>query len=222
MFVTGWLILVLAAASLTSCAEPSRSERSFTVVFVVESDPGIRLESAQVSVDGKPIGETDSHGRVHTDIRAHPHQQVRVEHECPDGYKDPSEPKILRLRQFEDINSSSTLHMEVTLRCPPEKRLAVFIVRVNEGSSLPVLLNGENIARTNTSGVAHFSAWGPPGTEYVIELDTTEHPRLVPQFPRHLFTVPDAEEVFVVDQSFDTKRGRPPAGHQRSRITKIE
>jgi hypothetical protein len=112
--------------------------------------------------------------------------------------------------------------MEITLRCPPEKRLAVFIVRADHGSGLPVFLNGENIARTNASGVAHFSIWGAPGTEYAIELDTTEHPRLQPQFPRRLLTLPDAEEVFVIEQSFDIQSERPPGGRRRSRITKIE
>jgi hypothetical protein len=222
MSVTGWLMLVLAAVVPTSCARGSTSERSFAVVFVVESDPGIRIGRAQVFVDRKPIGKTDPDGVVQMKIVGQPRQLLRVEHDCPDGHEDPLEPKMLRLRSFEGVDPSSTLAMEITLRCPPEKRLAAFIVRAKNGSDLPVLLDGEKVARTNGSGVAHFSASGAVGTEYVIELDTTERPQLLPQFPTHLFTLPDADEIFMVNQPFDLEKERPRRRHHWSRITKIE
>ncbi len=222
MSVTSWLTVVLAAAALASCEGAPNAARSFAVVFVVESDPGVRLSRVQVFADGKPMGETDSKGLVQAKIYGQPGQRSRIEHDCPDGHEVPAEPKTLRLRKFEGIDASRPLAMEITLRCRPMKRLAAFIVRAKNGPDLPVLLDGESVARTNGFGVAHFSIWSAAGTEYLIELDTTEHPRLLPRFPTHPFTLPDADEIFVVNQSFDVENEPRPRGHRRARITKIE
>ena len=216
------LIGVLCAVVLVSCDGAPNTAQSFLVVFVVESDPGVRLGGARVFVDGNPIGETNSNGSVQTKIYRRPGLQVRVEHDCPDGHEGPSEPKMLRLWEFEGVDSPDPLTMEISLRCRPEKRLVVFVVRTKNGPHLPVLLNGESVARTNGAGVAHFSAWGAVGTEYLIELDTEGRPGIVPQSPTHLFAAPDAHEIFVVHQSFDVARQSPGRDHRRKRITKIE
>jgi len=216
------LIIVLSVAALASCETPPNSERPFAVIFVVESDPGVRLGRTHVFVDGDPVGESDSHGLVRRTIYGMPGQQLRIKHDCPDGHEAPSEPKVLRLRRFEGFDGSEPAAMEITLRCEPTQRLAAFIVRAKNGADLPVLLNGERVARTNGSGVAHLSTRGATGTDYTVELDTREHPQLLPQRPTHLFTLPDADEIFVVNQSFDVKSEPRHRGHRRMRITKIE
>lgn len=220
--MTRWLALVVMVAALASCVEAPPAKRPFAVIFVVESDPGVLLGKAEVFIDGESIGVSDFEGRLHATIYGQAHEQVRVDHECPEGHRAPSRPKVLKLRHLEDAHASGSLSLEITLRCRPEQRLAVFVVRAKNGSGLPVLLDGENVAQTNESGVAHFSTWGAPGTEYVIELDTTEHPRLLPQFPTHLFALPNADEIFMVDQSFDLENERQRRRHRRPRITKIE
>jgi hypothetical protein len=222
MSMRGWLTVVLSAAALAACEGSPNAASSFAVVFVVESDPGVRLNRAYVFADGKPMGETDSNGRVQAKIDGQLGQRLRIEHDCPDGHEAPSEPKILRLRRFEGIQASGPLAMEITLRCRPMKRLAAFVVRAKNGPELPVLLDGKSATRTNGSGVAHFSVWGVAGTEYMIELDTREHPRLLPRSPMHLFALPDADEIFVVNQSFDVEGESPRKRHRRTRITKIE
>ncbi len=213
---------VLSVAALVSCERRPNFERPFAVIFVVESDPGVRLRGTLVSVDGDPAGESDSNGLVRTKIYGAPGQRLRIKHDCPDGHEGPSEPKILRLRRFEGIDGSEPVAMEITLRCEPTKRLAVFIVRAKNGPDVPVLLNGERVARTNGSGVAHFSTWGATGTDYRVELDTREHSHLLPELPTHLFTLPDANEIFVVNQSFGVKSKARRRRHRRTRITKIE
>ncbi len=222
MLLRRCLITVLGVAVLVSCERRPNSARPFAVIFVVESDPGVRLRRALVSVDGDPAGESDSNGVVRTTLYGAPGQRLTIKLDCPDGHEGPSEPKILRLRRFERIGGPEPAAMEITLRCEPTKRLAVFIVRAKNGPDLPVLLNGERVARTNRSGVAHFSTWGATGTDYTVELDTREHPQLLPQLPKHLFTLPDADEICVLNQSFDVKSEPRRRGHRRARITKIE
>lgn len=222
MSLSHCLVTVLSVAALASCERPPNAARPFAVIFVVESDPGVPLRRTHVSVDGDSVGESDSNGLVRTKIHGVPGQRLRIKHDCPGGYDAPSEPKILRLRRFQGIDGSDPAALEITLRCEPRKRLAAFIVRAQNGPDLPILLNGERAARTNGSGVAHFSTRGATGTDYTVELDTRVHPQLLPQFPTHLFTQPDADEIFVLNQSFELKSERRPRDHRRTRITKIE
>ena len=222
MSVTACLIVALSAVALTSCEGLPNALRPSAVVFVIESDPGVRLPRTHVFVDGKRVGESDSAGLLRTQIYGQPGQRLGIEHDCPDGYEAPSEPKILRLRKFEGVDRSGPLAMEITLRCRPMKRLAAVIVRAKNGSGLPVLLDGQSVARTNGSGVAHFSIRGAAGTEYAVKLDTGERPWLLPQFPTQLITLPDADEIFVVNQSFDVRKEPGHRGRRRTRIIKIE
>jgi len=222
MSVASCLIAVLCAAGLASCQPPPNPPRAFAVAFVVESDPGVRLSRVQVFVDEELVGESGSNGLVRTNLYGKPGQRLRIKQDCPDGHEAPSVPKILTLRNFEGINRSSPPEMEITLRCQPMDRLAAFIVRAKNGPDLPVLLDGEAVAHTNRSGVAHFSLRGAPGAEYIVQLDTREQPKLLPQLPTHLFILPDADEIFVINQSFDVSREPRRRGDRRRRITKIE
>ena len=222
MSVTSRTIVFLSAVALASCERPPEAERPFAVVFVVESDPGVRIPRARVFIDGVPVGETDSNGRVDAQINGQSGQQLGISHDCPDGHDAPSERKAFRLRKFEGVDRSRPPTMEITLTCRPLKRLAAFVVRASDGPDLPILLDGELVARTNGSGVAHFSIRGAPGTEYIVELETRERPRLRPRSPTHLFTLPDADEIFVINQAFDPEKEPRRRGRRPTRITKIE
>lgn len=216
------VVLVLGAALLASCERAPEASRAFNVMFAIESDPGLPLGQVRVFVDGESVGETDSNGLLRTTVYGRAGEQLRIEHDCPQGHATPSETKLLRLRSFASINEPGPRGLEITLRCRPLQRRAAFIVRVKNGAGLPVLLDGKVVARTNASGVAHFSTFGAPGTEYIVELDTQERPRLRPQQPTHLRTLPDADEIFLLDQSFEVGNQARSRGHRRTKITKIE
>jgi len=222
MSVTSWMMATLCAVALASCEGPPTVARPFAIVFVVESDPGVRLRGVGVFVDGERAGESDSNGLVQTKIDGAPGQRLRIKHDCPDAHEGPFEPKILRLRKIDAIDSSDSPAMEITLRCKPMSRLAAFIVRAKNGPDLPILLDGEGVGRTNGSGVAHFSTRGAPGTEYIVELDTRQHPELLPHSPTHLFALSDGDDIFVINQSFDVETERRRRSRRRARITKIE
>jgi hypothetical protein len=175
-----------------------------------------------VAVDGDPAGESDSNGIVQTKIRGVPGQRLMIQHQCPAGHAAPSEPKVLRLRRFEGLDGFEPPPMEITLRCVPTERIAAFVIKAEKGPDLPVLLNGESVARTNGLGVAHFSTRNAAGTDFKVVLDTRDHPHLLPQLPTRLFTLTDAEEIFVFEQSFEVRNEPRRRTHRRPRITKIE
>lgn len=222
MSLTDCWILIVGAGLSASCQESSASAPAIEVVFAVESDPGVRLGKVHVAIDGQSVGETDSNGLLSTKIVGEHGQRFRVEHDCPQGHATPSAQKFLRLRSFDRVGEFQSEALKVTLRCQPEKRLAVFIVRAKNGANLPVLLNRQSIAQTNLFGVAQFSTSAPPGTDFIIELDTASRPQLSPQRPTHLRTLPDADEIFIINQSFDLRKAPRRRGRPRSRITKIE
>lgn len=216
------LALITLLGLSASCQPAERPAPTLDVIFAVESDPGVRLAGARVLVDGKPVGETDFAGVVKAKVSGQAGQQLTVEHDCPDDHVAPSEAKLLRLRNFERVGDPGAGSLEVTLRCPPSERLAVFIMRAKNGANLPVLLDGQSVGKTNASGVAHFSTSAIPGTDFVVELDTGNHPHLSPQRPTHLVTLPDADEIFVLTQSFDVPKGARRRAPRRKKITKIE
>lgn len=222
MSVIRCLSLILGAMSATSCGETSSGSRLVILDFVAESDPGHPLEGVLIALDGTPLGTTDSRGSLRVSIGTKLGERIQLEHDCPPGHRDPTQPKMLSLGNYRGIDDVSPPIMQLAIRCPPTNRLAVIVVRADHREGLAVVLNGRTVAKTNAAGVAHFSTSVPPGTELRVRLDTSEYRHLVPRNPMRVFTVPDAPEAFVIDQAFQTvKRGRRQQ-RQRPRIVKIE
>lgn len=221
MPVSRCLPLVLGAVSAAACTEVPSAERYVALEFSVESDPGIPLRGVPVTVDGKTIGRSNAEGVIRATIPAQLGQRIQIGHACPSGFRDPAEPKMLRLGDYRGLGDASVPVIELSIRCAPISRLAVIVIRTDDRPNLPVVLDERIVARTNASGVAHFSTTAVAGTELRVRVDTSGHPSLVPRSPIHLFTMPDAHEIFFLDQSFKTKR-RPRSRAPRPRIIKIE
>ncbi|NNE20044.1 MAG: hypothetical protein HKN10_16355 [Myxococcales bacterium] len=222
MSLTDCWIFIVGVGLSASCQESSASAPAIEVVFAVESDPGVRLGKVHIAIDGKSVGETDSNGLLRTEVVGEYGKRRRIEHDCPQGHAKPSAEKFLRLRSFDGAGESQLEALKVTLRCQPKKRLAVFIIRAKNGANLAVRLNRQVVAQTNRYGIAQLSTSAPPGTDFIIELDTASRPQLTPQHPTHLRTLPDADEIFVINQSFELRKAPRGRGRPQSRITKIE
>lgn len=214
-----WFTLYLLG--LFSCTSAPAERNALRLIFMTEADPGVSLSGVSVWVDGMLVG-TSSEGEVVTHLRSASNRIVRIRHDCPEGYRDPVEERILRVHPFEEVGAAESGGMEITLRCPLREHIAGFVVRATNGPSLPVLLNGVEVTRTNHVGIAHFSRRGEPRTEYTVQLDTSSDSRLVPQHPTRVFTLGDQHQVFVVDQTFELARESPRKPRRKSHIIKIE
>jgi hypothetical protein len=200
---------VLALAGCDS--EPDAPPR-YPFTFSAHADTA-PLEGAQITVNGGPVGATNSEGVLHVDLTGPEGAAVSVNAVCPAGYRSPEEPQMQNLRRVQSLDPATARRgIEVTFDCPPERRDAVVVVRTHDQAGVPVMLDGREVARTDPSGAAHLHVAMAPGTTFQVLLDTRYNDRLRPRSPSQTFTIPDRDEVFVLDQHFEEEA--PPRRHR--------
>ena len=139
---------------------------------------------------------------------------MAVTAECPEGHRAPDQLPLLTLRTFQGLGEAAAQRgTEMTISCPPTERIAAVVVRAldqddNPLADLPVRVRGEEITRTDEMGVAHFSLSPAPNATFRVQLDTEAVENIRPQNPGQSFTVPDANEYFVLNQAFEIRRRR--------------
>ena len=212
---------VLCWVVLSSCTStPSVRERVF-LTFRTEADPGVPISGVAIRANGMPLGASVA-GELTATLEPNAKRVFRIVYDCPEGHADPVDAVVLRVRPFAEVRHRGDPGLEMTLRCSPLEHIAAFVVRAKNALSLPVLLNDRRVAEINEAGVAHFTARGRPGTDYVVRIDTSARPTLVPSSPERLFTLGDRHQVFVLDQGFEATRSQPRRRRRRPRIVKIE
>ena len=220
MRLTHAALIGLLVGSEYGCTIEQKSGQSLLMEIVVESDPSVALSGVPVYVDGEIVGRTDMDGRIRVSLIRNTGDLVTVAPECPAGHELVGPVKALRVRRYQRIDTDSGIQLR--LRCRPSVRLAAFVVRATNGPGINVMLDGETVATTDANGIAQFSRRNPPGTEYIVQLDAGPRPSLLPRRTSHVFVLPDASEVFVVDQAFQLRTPRKRREPQRQRIIKIE
>lgn len=211
------LVLVWLPVGILGCGSDLPAARALQVEVVVESDPGQPLAGVPVYVGAEELGITGADGAARAQRFDAPGTLLRFRCDCPSGFRTSQAIKELSVKDYRALDT--TTRLQIRLRCRPESRLAVFVVKARNGRRVDVLLEGERVARTDPDGVAHFSRRVAVGSEQVVELHAD--PRLKPSRVSHFFTMPDADEIFVVDQRFDVWRPQRPSSARR-RIIKIE
>ena len=220
MRLRGTAVFAALVTAGSGCSAEGASDEPVEIEVVVETDPGIQLPGVRVFFDDELVGTSNAVGSLTASIRGRVGELVTVRHQCPEGHHPDPATRSFRLRDYERDPRPANIRIE--LRCRPSSRLAAFVVRAKNTPSVRVMLDGVPITVTNCDGVAHLSRRDPPGTDYLLELDASADPSLVPSKTSHLFTLPDAHELFVVDQEFERRRVTRTARARRRRIIKIE
>lgn len=205
------ITLALAAASLsllTSCEEEPAPPPRYPFTFTAQAD-GQPLEGVEITVNERSVGRTNAEGVLRVDLTGPEGAHVRINASCPEGHRNATEPQTLPLRRVQSLDVAAAARgIEVVFSCPPERRNAVVVVRTHDRGDIPVLLDGREVARTDASGAAHLHVAMEPGTTFTVLLDTRSNERLRPSSPSQAFTVPDRDEVFVLDQRFEEQQPR--------------
>lgn len=204
------IVLALASASLsliTSCNDEPAPPPRYPFTFSAHAD-GRPLEGVEIMVNERSVGRTNAEGVLRVDLSGPEGAPVRLSAICPEGHRR-TDPQTMPLRRVQSLDPAAAARgMEVVFPCPPQRRNAVVVVRTHERGDIPVLLDGREVARTDASGAAHVHVAMEPGTTFTVLLDTRNHERLRPSSPSQAFTVPDRDEVFVLDQRFEEEQPR--------------
>jgi hypothetical protein len=213
-----WFAVVMLA--LVGGCEEERPPPTFRVTFTAHSD-GDPLAGVRIVADGQELGLTGVDGTLGVTLTGREGQQVTVNATCPAGHRPPEQLPLLTLRTFRPATEQAAARgIEMTISCPPAERLAAVVVRAQGGPDLPIVMRGREVARTDEQGVAHLLLKMRPNTTFQLQLDTSEQDKLRPQNPGFTFTLPDTDEIFLVNQRFQEERRRrtrrrpppPPSG----------
>lgn len=196
------LVLTTMSTSLSAlflaCGDPPPAPE-FRLSFTALAD-ATPLAGVEIAIAGRPLGVTGATGVLRANLRGREGAVVSYRVNCPDGYRDPEEPPPVTLRQFAGLDPVAAARgVEISIQCRPSDRLAAVVVRSGGIANIPVLMQGQPVALTDASGVAHLMLKLPPNTSFTMALDTSAHPRIAPASPSQPFVVPDSDEVLIFD-----------------------
>ena len=157
-------LFVSALLAVPGCEE-GHARTTLGLTVHTEADPGVPLGGVMVSAGESPIGTSDATGSLVASLSGDEGVMIPVSATCPRGHRDGQVRASVTLRPVFDV-SGRERGLEVTLSCPPAERQAVLVVRAGgEGSrgGLPVWVDGEQVAVTDASGVAHVPIGMVPG-----------------------------------------------------------
>jgi hypothetical protein len=211
--------LVVAGLLPFGCERDGASLAPLSFDVFVESDPGHAVSGVSVAIDGRSVGSTDATGRVRASRSVTPGQVLTFSHSCPAGFVRESEPRVFRARSYLDGRTADGVSL--TLRCQPERRLAIFVIWTRGVGAVDVLVNGERTMTTDADGVAHLSRRANPGSDFLVEL-VTDSPRVRPKKVSRMFTLRDSDQIFVFDQPYRARAVRRRRPEAKPRIVRIE
>lgn len=194
-------LCVLASACGSGESEPDE----FPIRFIASAG-GAPLAGARFGTAGTELGVTDEAGHLDVVLTGQEGDVVPTRVACPEGYREPEALPPLTLHHLRRLDERArSRRLRIRVECRPEQRTAMLLVRALSSralglADLPVLVDGLELARTDADGLAHIELHYPPHTSFEVVVGTDHLPSLLPQNPRRRFTVPDADEVFTLDQ----------------------
>jgi len=168
----------------------------FKLSIKVDSDPNHPLAGAKVLHQDKEVGVTGVDGRALVALKGMEGDVASLTIKCPETNQQPP-PFQVGLRRLADQKVP-----EYAIACPPLVRRVVVGVRADNGANLPVMFLGALVARTDTSGAAHFALDVKPGEQFEVQIKTDDQPKLKPQNPTRTFVMPPRDEVVLFSQAF--------------------
>lgn len=224
------ILATAVLAALSAGCEEGPKLRSYPVAVEATVD-GQPLAGVRIKAEGSELGVTDDSGALDASLLGTEGQRMRLEVACPEGYKEPTELAPIVLRSMARLASEgegpARAATRVSVECRPTQRRAVLVVRADGKPDLPILVQGERVARTSADGVGHALLELEPGAELLVALDTSSLPQLRPKNPARRFRIEDEDTILLFDQPFAEapkpkvhrkRRPKPPPQHVPYRI----
>jgi hypothetical protein len=191
------LVLTTVALSAFGC-ESRNASRPYQFKVRVSGDPGRAVAGAVLTFKSQAVASSDASGLARLSARGQEGETLDFGVTCPDGFRSPSSPLSVRLTRLSD----DARLPEYQVSCAPALRNVVVAVRAENGADLPVEYLGQEVARTDSAGAAHFMLRVEPGEQLEVKLDTHEKHWLKPQDPAIRFLARSEDELLLFDQPF--------------------
>jgi hypothetical protein len=205
------LASLLVVGALGGCERAAPMLQAHGVIVQARTTEHEPLSGVEVWQRGSVVGRTSAAGNLTLQLEGCEGQKLELEARCPATYVPERQTVSVTLRQLVDKRHLPTYRVD----CRPSTRTTVVAVRATNGPDLPVMYLGREVARTDSSGVAHVALTLRPGERYELSLDTVGKP-LNPKNPRAVFVVGSEDELVFFDQRFQSRK--PAAGRARSRL----
>ena len=200
--------LSLALLLLSACAQ-IKAQRTGVMVRA-EADPGVPLSAVTVLLDGRALGTSDAQGALPLALEGQLGETIRLDVACPNGHRLVTSPLRVVLRPVDGRAP------EYRVSCPPARRWMVLALRAKNAVNVPLRYLDTIIGRTDRDGIAHGLVALAPGerAKFVLDTSAPEHRYLRPQSPVLQLSVPDRDEVVMLEQPFvlDAPRKATPRG----------
>jgi hypothetical protein len=201
-----------ALAGLVACQPVAPPSHLHGIVIQAETAGHAPLEGVAVTERGRSLGQTAASGALTLELRGSEGQRVELEARCPASFVPERTVVSVTLRRLQASRKLPTYRVD----CQPATRTAVVAVRATNGPDLPVIYLGREVARTDSSGVAHVALTLRPGERFELGLDTTGK-SLVPTSPRAAFVAGTEDELVFFDQRFHSRKLGAAGGHGGTR-----
>ena len=188
-------VFVLGGCSKVVGEEPTYT---FDLTVRVASDDAAPVARAQIVTGWAAPVTTDADGEAPVRVVGHDGDRRSFDVRCPKDFQSPATPLVVTLHRVAE-GSRRPLY-EAT--CTPLTREVVVAVRLEHGANLPVEYLGEEVARTDASGAAHFVVHAVPGEPFRVSVNTEQDEDLRPVNPQREMSVGAADDIVVFDQKF--------------------
>src|SRR5258705_12959043 len=147
----GWAFALVSALSLAlgGCRQVTKVRR-YEFVVRVTSDPDRPVPGASILHGETSLGRTDDLGTARIAVQGNEGGEMLLTLKCPDKFVAASGGVRVKLRKLADPHRIP----EYAASCSPTERTVVIAVRA-DGTDLPILYLGQELARTDESGAAH-------------------------------------------------------------------
>jgi hypothetical protein len=209
LFAIGFVAFAFAFAfALAACDKPEHRISNYPVLVRAYDDVGKPLQGLSVVARGRDLGTTEATGEKLFTLQGTEGQRVDLSATCPVGYDGPRERPLLLLKRLQSLEQQGVQPIELNLTCDAKQHLAMVAIRTGK-PGIPVLLRGQVVAQTSSSGTAHVFLKEDVGNAFQLQLDTQQKQELRPESPERIFNISQRDSFTIWDQPFEEEKKKP-------------
>jgi hypothetical protein len=205
-------LVALAPVGLAACATARPKTLTQNAVIAVRDDRGTPIRGAAIVHDGKSVAKTAADGATEVRVAGRDGDAFPFRVECPVGFESASPSEIqLVVRpgvaaatpRFDAQCARSTRKIAIEIKTSVALKNA-------KPETLPILYLGQEVGRTDTTGVARVELEAKSGEDLDLVVDTraSKH-RLHPAMPTLTIKGTEPHDAVTVEQPFTVEKPQP-------------